>query len=59
MTPKVAISIVLDDEGRISFQATSKNMVTLLGMMELAKKIVLNQKDVKEESPILTPNGIN
>lgn len=38
LQPKVVIQITLDDMGQIQFVATSKNLITILGLMEVAKE---------------------
>lgn len=61
MTPsvKVGVSVFLDEMGQVGFTSTSKNQITVLGLLECAKAIVLNQLNSKpqEESRILTPNA--
>lgn len=63
MTPKVKVglSVFIDEMGQVGFTSTSKNQITNLGMLEVAKAIVLNQLNSKpqEESRILMPeNGL-
>lgn len=55
MNPKVLIQITLDDSGNVSCVSNSKNLITILGMIELAKEILTKNKQVKEPSPILVP----
>jgi len=63
MTPKVKVglSVFIDEMGQVGFTSTSKNQITNLGLLEVAKAIVLNQLNSKpqEESRILMPeNGL-
>ena len=59
MKPKVLITIALDDSGNVSLQATSNNLVTILGMIELGREILLKNKRVEEPSNIVVPdNGV-
>ena len=55
---KVGISVFIDEAGQVGFTSTSKNQITILGLLECAKAIVLNQikSDPQEESRILVPN---
>ena len=59
MNQKVLITIALDDAGNVSLQATSNNLVTILGMMKMGEAILLNKKEVKSEesSNLLLPKN--
>ena len=50
---KVLIQIELSEDGEIHFTSTSKNLVTIFGMLETAKLIATQPKEM--ESPILRP----
>lgn len=54
VTIKVKIEIVLDALGRIGVSANSTNMITIFGMIEMAKKAYLEQA-IKNQSPIEIP----
>ena len=56
MKPKVAITIFLDQEDKIHFQATTKNLITILGMLELAREIATQKKAIEPDSPIVVPD---
>ena len=51
---KVKIEISLDALGRLNIQATTTNMITIFGMIEMAKKAYLEQA-IKNQSPIEIP----
>ena len=51
--PKCVIQIVLEEDGAIHFTSSSPNLITVFGLLEMAKVIATQPK--KEESPILRP----
>ena len=55
--PKVSISIILDGQGRLGVSASSKNYITVIGMIELAKGIILKSKmNSENDSRIVVPD---
>lgn len=60
MKNKVELVIVLDQSDNVQISTTTKNLVTNLGMIEVAKEIVKqlcggNAQEV-QNSPIIQPN---
>lgn len=55
---KVGISIFLTEDGNVGFQMTSKNKITLLGMIEIAKSAILSDTSFKQEESLIQPVGI-
>ena len=56
-TPKARIEIILDTTGNVSFSSSSGNLVTIFGMLEVAKKIVLESKAPEEPSIVIPRLG--
>lgn len=57
---KAKITITLEDDGRIGFNSTTQNLITLFGMLELAKKIVNESNKTVNQDIVLAkemPNG--
>jgi hypothetical protein len=54
---KIGLSVFMDEAGQVGFTSTSQNQITNLGMLELAKAIVLGsvKAEKKEESRIVVP----
>ena len=52
---RVRIIVDLDSGGRLHVEATSQNMVTVCGMLEVAKKIILETQKVQDSSRIVVP----
>ena len=50
---KVEILMFLDELGNIGCNFTSTNLVTVLGIIELAKHSILTQKKTVEEKPLI------
>jgi hypothetical protein len=48
MSVKVGISVYIDESGNVGFTSTSKNQITILGLLECAKAIVLGSVKAKE-----------
>lgn len=57
--PKVELVILLDEEGNVGVKCSSKNLLTIFGMMEMAKKAYLEngiKAQLQPPSPIHTLN---
>ena len=55
---KVEISIFLEDSGHVGVNLSSHNIVTVLGMIETAKNLILDSArnaPAPPESPIIVP----
>ena len=53
---KVQIAIILDEFGRVGVNTTSKNLVTNLGMLSVAVKL-MEKACASEPSSILVPDA--
>lgn len=51
---KVGITITIEDNGQISFAASSKNLITILGLLDIARDGFI-KKLTSESSDIVVP----
>jgi len=51
---KVAITITVEDSGQINFAASTKNLITILGLLDIARDGFL-KKMTSEKSDIVVP----
>ncbi len=56
--PVAAIRVTMMEDGTVAVEAGGTNNVTYLGLLEMAKIIIINTQKVKDESPLVKPNGI-
>ena len=60
MKPKVLITVHLDDSNNVGITASTKNLITIVGMMVIGIFILFNKKEIKQEEPsnlLLPKNG--
>lgn len=64
MSKKSEVVITLDDSGNVAVNFTSKNLLTVLGMIEMGKNIIqyenfkasMKSEMLPKESPIIKPD---
>lgn len=55
---KCEIMVILEDSGEIKYTATSKNLITILGLIEIAKK-GFTEKICREQETLIKPVSLN
>jgi hypothetical protein len=55
--PTAAVRVSLMDDGTVAVEAGGANNVTYLGLLEMAKTVIMETQKVKDQSPIIKPNG--
>lgn len=51
----LAVTVIVNEDGSVGLQTTSKNEFTIVGLLMKGIQIAQGQVDIKAPSPILTP----
>ena len=57
MKAKIGVKIYLLEDGNIAYESTSNNLISIVGLLETAKKLIMDEGNQKEESRIVKPES--